>query len=311
MEKIVTIIVTYNGDSFIEQCLTSIINGCCFTQIIVVDNGSTDLTLDILKKFCDHIDLILLGKNYGFGHANNIGIEYALAKYDPDYFFLLNQDTLVYQDTLLKLRDKFLKNRYGILSPLHQDLLGKLDYNFKIYAEKNTEYWSDALNQNSQRIYSVPMINAAAWFMSKECILKVGGFDTSLFFHYGEDDNYCQRVLYHGLRIGFTPESKIIHLRSNEKRNPDSLDILDKIFRNRKVAIANVLITDEESSLLYRKHINLFYLIVIKSLILLKFKKILFLMRKVIQGEIFYKRKFLYSKFNNRIDGLISFKTST
>ena len=58
------------------------------------------------------------------------------------------------------------------------------------------------------------MINAATWLIPKNTLETVGGFDP-MFFMYGEDDNYCQRVQYHGLNIGITPNCLIKHDSQN------------------------------------------------------------------------------------------------
>ena len=55
-------------------------------------------------------------------------------------------------------------------------------------------FMSDSYTQQLENYYEVDFVNAAAWLLSRECIDKVGLFD-SLFFHYGEDVNYCQRLI--------------------------------------------------------------------------------------------------------------------
>lgn len=64
------------------------------------------------------------------------------------------------------------------------------------------------------------MVNAAAWLVSAACIKKVGGFDRLLFTHYGEDDNYCQRLEYHGFELIVNSQAIIYHDREN--RGDDS-----------------------------------------------------------------------------------------
>ena len=59
-------------------------------------------------------------------------------------------------------------------------------------------------------VYDVPYVCAASWFISKDVLETIGGFDP-IFFHYGEDDNYLQRVLYHGLRVGICPAVSVCH----------------------------------------------------------------------------------------------------
>ena len=64
----------------------------------------------------------------------------------------------------------------------------------------------------------MPFINAAAWLIHKKVFETVGGFDP-IFHHYGEDNNYCQRVNFHNYKIGVVPEAHIFH-DSNKRREP-------------------------------------------------------------------------------------------
>lgn len=209
------IIVTYNGMPWLDRCLKSCLN----YSVIVVDNASTDETVSFIKTNYPDIHLLNQSKNLGFGQANNIGIRYAL-DHGGQHVFLLNQDAYLIDDVLNQLINFQIEHSvYGILSPVH--ITGdqkKLDKNFSNFMlkEKTGQFYSDFVLENQLApVYEVPFVNAAAWLISKKCLETVGGFDP-LFFHYGEDDNYCQRVAYHGLKIGVLPKVYIIHDR--EKR---------------------------------------------------------------------------------------------
>jgi GT2 family glycosyltransferase len=62
----------------------------------------------------------------------------------------------------------------------------------------------------------LPFINAAAWLVPKTTFEIIGGFDP-IFYHYGEDNNFCQRALFHNLKIGVVPNSYIKHDREMRK----------------------------------------------------------------------------------------------
>ena len=81
-------------------------------------------------------------------------------------------------------------------------------------SSQNNLYFSDLVTDQIKEVYSVNFINAAAWLIPKHTIETVGFFD-ELFFHYGEDENYCQKVLYHNLKICFSPNSIAYHDRGN------------------------------------------------------------------------------------------------
>ncbi|MCJ7658160.1 MAG: hypothetical protein MUO67_03310, partial [Anaerolineales bacterium] len=140
--------------------------------------------------------------------------QYAL-DHGADFVFLINQDATIENDTINKLiliAGKY--PDYGILSPIHLNAEGtEIDKNVIDYIALGTpSFISDAYFNKLDDCYSIPFINAAAWLISKECIQLVGGFD-SLFFMYGEDDDYCFRTLSHGLKIGLVPSSVIFHKR--------------------------------------------------------------------------------------------------
>ena len=108
-------------------------------RVIVIDNGSSDKTLEILSGFKE-IKLIDNHLNLGFGQANNIGIEYSQKK-NADYIFLLNQDAKVEENTISDLVNVLEKNKdFGIISPLHYNGKGdNYDFNFRKYLDINLE----------------------------------------------------------------------------------------------------------------------------------------------------------------------------
>ncbi|MDA2936593.1 glycosyltransferase family 2 protein, partial [Patescibacteria group bacterium AH-259-L05] len=92
--KIAVIIVSYNGREFLPDCLYSLKQQALKpSQIIVVDNHSSDDTIPYIKENFSDVILIENKKNIGFARGNNVGISEALKK-NPDYIFLLNQDTI-------------------------------------------------------------------------------------------------------------------------------------------------------------------------------------------------------------------------
>ncbi len=219
-EKIFIIIVTYNGMEWLPKCLAS-------TKpypVIIVDNNSTDGTFSFVEKNYPEVVLFKQKNNLGFGQANNIGISYAL-KEGADYVFLLNQDAYLKEGCLEKLLAIHQKNLdFGVLSPIHLNGSGNLlDENFSYYLSyrNNRYFFSDfVLGNDKKNIYKVPFVNAAGWLLSRKCLESVGGFDP-IFFHYGEDVNYCYRVWYHGFKVGVVSNVFLRHDREERK----SIDI--------------------------------------------------------------------------------------
>ncbi|UAB81227.1 glycosyltransferase family 2 protein [Marixanthomonas sp. SCSIO 43207] len=235
------IIVTYNGMPWIAKCLAS----CVGYKIYIVDNASIDGTPAYIQKHFNSATLIKSNKNLGFGKANNIGITRAL-KEGFKNVFLLNQDAYIVGNSILTLEKTHNSNtEFGILSPIHLNGLGtKLDKRFaKLVAyDKNKNFYSDyVLNNQKSAIYEIPFVNAAGWYVSGDCLKNVGGFDP-LFFHYGEDDNYCQRVRFHNYKIGVVPGTFIKHDREDRlAKQPKNSDktFFDTIERRLKKKYAD------------------------------------------------------------------------
>lgn len=213
--RILVIIVTYNAMSWLERCLGSVLSSSIQSDIIVIDNGSTDGTQNYIKEHFPTVVIKQSTENLGFGKANNIGLQYAL-DHDYDYVYLLNQDAWIMPDAFEKLIEVQLKNpRFGIISPLQfQANMQHLDVNFNVLCGRCTMLLDDLIADELQDIYEVPVVMAAHWLISKECLRKVGGFSPT-FPHYGEDDNYANRAQYHGFSIGIVPQAKAVHDREN------------------------------------------------------------------------------------------------
>ena len=205
-KKISVVVVTYNGEIWIKKNIDSLLKSNYPIDIIVVDNASTDQSIALLKEY-KSIKLIQNKNNLGFGKANNIGINSAINN-GADAIFLLNQDTWVFENTIINLAEKLFENpELGIVSPMHYSAdETNLDSSFGTYYNK----FEEETDLNSIRI--VPFVNAAAWLVSKECFQKTGYFEP-IFNHYGEDRNFCDRVRFHGFKIGIVKDATICHDR--------------------------------------------------------------------------------------------------
>lgn len=213
---IMVLIVTFNGERWIRRCLESVYSSTEAVNVVVVDNASTDRTADVVRQFSG-VRLLEMEKNLGFGQANNRGLRLALDE-GMGHVLLLNQDASVHPDTLDRLMAVSRRHpEYGILSPLQYDGAGeRLDSRFRRFIANNypaafvrqAETAPSALPE----VFPVRFVNAAAWLVSRKCLLKTGLFHP-LFHHYGEDNNYCSRAAYHGFRTGITPAASVCHDR--------------------------------------------------------------------------------------------------
>ena len=217
--KVSCIIITYNGMKWIENCLLSLEKSIHPVDVIVIDNGSSDGTIELIENSFPKITFLRSPENLGFGAANNLGFEMAASK-NSEFIFLLNQDTVIYPDTidiLIKVFDSH--SKIGIVSPLHLNDYGdKLDKKFEEYISAKTckDFISDMTLGHPKEYYEIGFVNAAAWMLKTKVIKEIGLFSKE-FFHYGEDSNFLQRLKYYDFLLAITPFSKIHHLREERK----------------------------------------------------------------------------------------------
>ena len=214
-KKLFVIVVTFKGKQWYDRCFTSLRESTIPVQTIVVDNASNDGTVEYIREQFPEIHLIESKENLGFGRANNLAMRYALDQ-GCDYVFLLNQDAWVDSDTFEKLINIHLNHpEYGILSPIHLNaektgiekaLLTFLD-DKKI---TDQSLFEDLYFNRTKELYDTKYVNAAAWLLPRKTLEVVGGFDP-IFNHYGEDDNYMNRVEYHKMKIGICPQCVAVH----------------------------------------------------------------------------------------------------
>ncbi|KAA6344925.1 N-acetylglucosaminyl-diphospho-decaprenol L-rhamnosyltransferase [termite gut metagenome] len=199
--RILAIIVSYNFERWLSVCLNSIRESAAPLDVMVIDNHSTDKTVQRIQTEYPEVRLIVNRTNLGFGVANNIGMNIALQE-GYDAVFLLNQDAWIDSQTigtLFQLSRKY--PQYGILSPVHLNGKGDaLDHGFAVYAGVRT---IDELPSGSVPV-ECAFINAAFWMIPSAVLQTVGGF-SPLFWHYGEDKDYINRLKYHGYSVGYSP----------------------------------------------------------------------------------------------------------
>ena len=196
------ILVTYNSNKYIKNCLDSILKSEYNLKkigIIVYDNNSSDNTVSILKKIKDrnekyfnYIKIIEGKKNLGFGKANNLAAQESLA----DYLFFLNVDCEIYSDTLTKINEEVGKREsFGILE------LKQTPYEHPKYYDPITKetMWS----------------SGACFIMKKSLFFKVKGFDKNIFM-YCEDVDLSFKVRKLGFKIYYLDEVSIIHYSYKE-----------------------------------------------------------------------------------------------
>lgn len=200
--KILVIIVSYNFERWMDRCLGSLRQSEQPADIVVIDNASQDNSVRSIQENYPEVRLIRSKTNLGFGRANNIGMKIALTE-GYDYVFLLNQDAWIDCRTLGTLSRLCQQHpSYGILSPTHLTGAGdKLEQGFAGYTHMNS--LEKMAETTTDFPTAVPFINAAFWMIPIKVLKEVGGF-CPLFYHYGEDVDYVNRLHHTGYQVGYS-----------------------------------------------------------------------------------------------------------
>ncbi|MEQ8245419.1 glycosyltransferase family 2 protein [Fulvivirga sp.] len=248
--KVYVVIVTYNGSKWIRKCLDAVLKSTIPVNVLVIDNCSTDNTVEIIKTGFPEVKLLEQEGNLGFGKANNVGIRLALDE-GADYFLLLNQDAYVEKRMIQELVNVFETDQenVGIVSPVHLSANGSLDFGFQdhIMRYASTESYQAILSRK-EGVYKTDFINAACWLVNRNTIETVGVFNP-LFPHYGEDNDFVNRLHYFGLGIKVSTKTTVIHDRiQTENLKFKSLTGREKVsfckhMANVKLSILKALLT--------------------------------------------------------------------
>lgn len=235
--SVATVIVSYNVRDDLDACLASLSCARADTyslRITIVDNGSSDGTLDMLRARWPFVKVIAADENLGFGRANNLGA----ARTAGDYILLLNPDTLVPPDaigTLLKalaaepsaaaagpkLLDRDLRPELSFGWPV--SLAGEWRQRRLMRAYSRGESWaSTRVDDWTRRPGPRDWLSAACLLVRREDFEAAGGFDERFFMYY-EDVDLCVRLRQRGRLVLFEPGATVRHMRGRSGRHNPSL----------------------------------------------------------------------------------------
>ena len=199
------IIVNYSGRELLEECLKSIFKQTDEDiELIVVDNNSTDDSVNFIEKNYPNINLLKLNKNFGFAVPNNMASKIARGK----YLVFLNNDTIVTQNWLSQLlaameSDKTIAMGQSLL--LHPD--GTVDSSGDFIDSLGRAYSSKDIPKKSRYVLSP---RAACMIVRKDIFLELGGFDESYFASF-EDVELGWKSWLWGYKVILVPTSIVFH----------------------------------------------------------------------------------------------------
>lgn len=214
MKKITVAIImlNWNGIEYTKKSLDSVlqITGVSY-KIFLIDNGSQNDEGNELKRiYKDKIILHRLPTNTGFTGGCNYGIRHAQS-YNPEFFLLLNNDTIVEKDFLEKLVTTARSDKkIGIVSPAIYNIETKKDI---IFSGGDIRWWFGKTFHKTDKLKSYEpfsFITGCCFLIKKEVIKKIGYLD-SQFFAYFEDAAYCVTARKAGYICVCEPKAIIYH----------------------------------------------------------------------------------------------------
>jgi GT2 family glycosyltransferase len=231
------IIVNYNTPKLTAEAIDSILSSQTkySYEIIVIDNHSSDHSVQLIKERFPEVKLIVNEENVGFAKANNQGINLSKGR----YILLLNSDTIVKEDTIEKMIEFMDKNRRigasgcKVLLPngkldraCHRGFPTPMASFYYLVGLSKLFPKSPRFNQyhlgymNLDEPHPIDCLVGAFMLVRREVIEQVGLLDED-FFMYGEDIDWCYRIKQAGWEIYYCPFTSIIHYKgASSKKKP-------------------------------------------------------------------------------------------
>jgi len=233
------IIVNWNGKNWLKYSLPTITNQDYKNiEVIVVDNNSSDGSIEYISKNFPNIQIILNQTNEGFANANNIGF----SKASGEYILFLNNDTVVSKNLVKDLMLFFDKNiNVGIVQPkIHLFDNTELLDSVGSFLTSSGFLYHFGVNKKNLNIYKkrteLYSVKGACMMAKTDCLNRasVGGeiFDSS-YFAYFEETDLCHRVWLTGKSVLFYPKSLVLHKMGGTSEGMNNNFIQYHSYKNR------------------------------------------------------------------------------
>jgi len=218
--KIAVAILNYNGASLLASFLPEVIKYSVGAEIIVIDNASTDHSIEVLKEQFPEVKIVLLEKNMGYAGGYNEGLKYI----EADVFALVNSDIEVTENWLLPIEKAFKQDeKLGLVQPKIKDYKNKdyfeyagasggfIDkYGFAYCRGRIFDQLEEDCDQYNSTL-EIDWASGACLFIRTPLFWELGGFDVDYFAHFEEID-LGWRARNANWSIKVIPESTVYHV---------------------------------------------------------------------------------------------------
>lgn len=250
------VILNWNGLKDTLECIESVTKIFYSNyKIIVVDNASANGEAHVLRERCSpDIDILLTAQNYGYTGGNNVGMGYALEKYNPAYILILNNDIIVDPEFLTNMVNVAQSDpKTGIVGAKvyyhrYPDLIQAAGAKMNMYFGRSYLIGGRKFDEGQYDTQqSVDYVIGCCILIKKEVINKIGLLDEQ-FFCYWDEYDYCFRCRKAGYDVVYTPLARVWH------KNPVKLKIWERT-QNKNARSAIPYYYSARNNLLFmRKH---------------------------------------------------------
>jgi GT2 family glycosyltransferase len=219
-KKIAVVILNWNGAKLLEQFLPSIISFSEEANIYLVDNASTDNSIQVIKEQFPSIKIIQNNENFGFAKGYNCALKYV----EEEYFALINSDIEVTENWLAPILSLFENEKQiAIIQPKILDYKAKHNFEYAGAAGGFIDKYGypfcrgrilDTIeNDHGQYDDEIEIFwaSGACFFIRKEVFWMLNGFDADFFAHQEEID-LCWRAINLDFKIKYTFKSVVYHV---------------------------------------------------------------------------------------------------
>ena len=257
--RLLAVVVTYQSAAIVGDCLRAIpaaLGPGAECRTVVVDNASTDHSLDAAAEADPSARLVPLGRNAGYAAAINAALEEAFTP-DLDAVLVLNPDIRMAPGALPPLWEALEDPTVGIAVPRLLDAAGVLQHSLRRDPSVLRALGEALLGGNRAGRFALlgevvsdddaygvacrpDWATGAAMLMHRRCIERVGSWDES-YFLYSEETDYCLRARDAGLSVQYCPESHATHLGGESGTSPELWAVLTcnrvRFYRSRHGAV--------------------------------------------------------------------------
>lgn len=216
------IILNWNSSDILQTCLRTLRKNTEYEHYstIVVDNASTDGSVDMLREQFKWVDVIENEENVGFSKGNNVGIRHALNRYDPEFVLLLNPDIeIIESGWLQELVDLGSKPDVGVVGCRLLFPDGEIQHASCRVTNSGSEVYTEDVYLDPTVLDRKEYVLGACFLIDRNLIDEIGLLDEGFTPINWEEADYCTRCREAGYDVVYTPDVSLIHHESKIKEN--------------------------------------------------------------------------------------------